>query len=135
MIVGATDEDTVVEFDVVAGQRHDAPLLKPLLKKALKRVPEIEEVVGDRGFDGGPQRQACFDLGTMPQIPGKSNQHEPAEVYGEAYRERNRVERLFAKMKQFRRVATRYEKLKATFKGLLNLVFGFIKLRAIVNRA
>ena len=72
VIVGATDEDTVVDFDVVPAQRHDAPPLKPLLKKAMKRVPEIEEVVGDRGFDGQPQRQACFDLGTMPQIPGKS---------------------------------------------------------------
>ena len=98
-------------------------------------MPEIQEVVGDRGFDGQPQREACFDCGTMPQIPGKSNQAEPAEVYDEAYRERNKIERLFAKMKQFRRVATRYEKLKATFKGLLNLVFGFIKLRATVNRA
>ena len=130
-----TDENTAVEFAVVPGQRHDAPLLKPLLARALKRVPEIEEVVADKGFDGQPQRQACFDLGTMPQIPGRSNQKEPAEVYPEAYRERNKVERFFAKMKQFRRVATRYEKLKATFTGFLNLVFGFIKLRAIVNTA
>ena len=38
-------------------------------------------------------------------------------------------------MKQFHRIATRYDKPKVTFKGLLNLVFGFIKLRAIVNRA
>jgi len=90
--------------------------------------------VGDRGFDGQPQREACFGLGVMPQIPGKSNQREPAEVYGEAYRERNKVERLFAKMKQFRRAATRYDKLKATFTGILHLVFGFIKLRATVNR-
>ena len=71
----------------------------------------------------------------MSQIPGKSNQAEPAEVYPEAYRERNKVERLFAKMKQFRRAATRYDKLKATFRGILQLVFGFIRLRAIVNRA
>ena len=50
-------------------------------------------------------------------------------------RRRNRVERFFAKMKQFRRAATRYEKLKVTFGGFLNLVFGFIRLCAIVNRA
>ena len=130
-----TDEDTAVAFVVVPGQRHDAPLLKPLLKAAVGRVPEIEEAVADKGFDGRPQRQACFDLGVMPQIPGRSNQKEPAEVYPEAYRERNRVERFFAKMKQFRRAATRYEKLKVTFGGFLNLVFGFIRLRAIVNRA
>ena len=109
--------------------------MKPILKKALKRVPEIEEAVCDKGFDGRPQRQACADLGAMSQIPGKSNQAEPAEVYPEAYRERDKVERLFAKMKQFRRAVTRYDKPKATFAGILQLVFGFIRLRAIVNRA
>ncbi len=68
-----TDEDTVVAFEVVPGQRHDAPLLKPLPKAAVGRVPAIEEAVADEGFDGRPQRQACFDLGVMPQIPGRSN--------------------------------------------------------------
>ena len=128
-----TDEDTALSFVVVPGQRHDAPLLKPLLRVAVGRVPALEEVVADKGFDGAPQRQACFDLGTMPQIPGRENRAEPAEVYPEAYRERNRVERFFAKMKQFRRAATRYEKLKVTFSGFLHLIFAFIKARASVN--
>ena len=47
----------------------------------------------------------------------------------EGYVERNRVERLFGKLKQFRRVATRYEKLKVTYLGLLHLTLGFIRLR------
>ena len=130
-----TDENTAIAFAVVPGQRHDAPLLEPILKVAVGRVPATEEVVADKGFDGAPQRRACFALGTMPQIPGRKNQAEPAEVYPEAYRERNRVERFFAKMKQFRRATTRYEKLKVTFSGFLHLVFAFIKARAIVNRA
>jgi len=125
----------VIEFDVVPGQRHDAPLLEPLLEKAQKRVPEVEELVGDRGFDGQPQREACLDRDVMPQIPGKKNQKDPAEVYPEAYRERNKIERLFGKLKQFRRAATRYDKLKSTFKGFLKLCFAFIRLRSIVNRA
>jgi transposase len=44
-----------------------------------------------------------------------------------------RVERLFAKLKEFRRVATRYEKLKQTFLGMIHLALGFIRLRAQVN--
>ena len=52
-----------------------------------------------------------------------------------AYRERNQVERLFAKAKPFRRVATRYDKLRETFLGLLHLVLGFIRLRSSVNTA
>lgn len=58
--------------------------------------------------------------------------------HGEAaYRERNRVERLFVKLKEFRRIATRYEKLKVTFLGIIHLALGFIRLRATfnVNRA
>jgi transposase len=47
--------------------------------------------------------------------------------------ERNRVERLFGKAEQFRRVATRYDKLRATYLGLLHLVFGFIRLRRLTN--
>ena len=53
----------MIAFAVVPGQRHDAPLLKPLLKAAVGRVPAIEEAVADKGFDGRPQRRAGFDLG------------------------------------------------------------------------
>jgi transposase len=48
-----------------------------------------------------------------------------------AYRERNKVERLFCKLKNYRRLATRYEKLTATFKGLLHLVFATIAIKAL----
>jgi transposase len=50
-----------------------------------------------------------------------------------AYRERNRVERLFAELKEFRRVATRYDKLKASFVGWVHLALGLIRLRAATN--
>ena len=50
------------------------------------------------------------------------------------YRERNRIERLIGKMKPFRRVATRYEKLKPTFLGLIHLVLGFIKVKSRVQQ-
>ena len=53
--------------------------------------------------------------------------------YRAAYRERNRVERRFAKLKEFRRVATRYEKLRETFLGMIHLALGFIRLRATAN--
>jgi transposase len=51
----------------------------------------------------------------------------------EGYVERNRVERLFGKLKQFRRLATRYDKLKETFLGMIHLALGFIRLRALAN--
>lgn len=135
--MAAADEDTLLAAEVVPGERADAPLLVPLLDATLARTGPIDEVVGDKGFDSDALRRACLDREAMPQIPGRSNRADPREVYDEAYRERNRVERLIGKGKQFRRFATRYEKLKATFLGVIHLVFGFIRLRklSIVNTA
>src|SRR5918997_1083465 len=66
--------------------------------------------------------------------PGQAHDPPPPEPLDRvAYRERNRVERLFAKLKEFRRVATRYEKLKQTFLGMIHLALGFIRLRAKTN--
>jgi transposase len=119
--------------DVVAGQRHDAPLLDPMLDKTAARVGQIDEVVGDKGFDGAPQRQACRGHGADPVIPAKKNRVDPEPLDVAAYRERNRVERLFGKLKEFRRVATRYDKRKRMFLGWLHLILGFIRLRAKTN--
>ena len=133
-----SDEDTVLAVDVVPGQANDAPLLVPTLDKVLKRVPDLAEVVGDKGFDGDKLREQCLDRGVDPNIPLKSNRDPDKWVCDPAaYRERNRVERLFGKAKEFRRIATRYEKLKVTYLGLLHLVLGFIRMRrqASINTA
>jgi transposase len=119
--------------DVVPGQAGDAPLLEPLLDATLDRVPEVEEVVGDKGFDGDGQREACLDRDVIPMIPNKKNRIDPWPFDPAAYRERNRVERLFGKLKQFRRAATRYEKLRVTFLGVIHLALGFIRLRKLTS--
>ena len=134
MVVTAADEDTALVVDVLPGQAHDAPHLVPLLDRTLDRVPVVDEVVGDRGFDGDRLREECLDRDVNPNIPLKANRDPDRwSWYAEGYRERNRVERLIGKAKQFRRVATRYDKLKATYLGLLHLVFGFIRLRRLTN--
>ncbi len=130
MVVTAADEDTALVVDVLPGQAHDAPHLVPLLDRTLARVPVVDEVVGDKGFDGDRLREECRDRDVNPNIPLKANRDPDRwSWYQDGYRERNRVERLFGKLKQFRRVATRYEKLKATYLGLLHLTLGFIRLR------
>ena len=130
MIVAVSDEDTTLAVDIVPGQAHDAPLLVPILDRTLARVPVVDEVVGDKGFDGDALRQACLERQVNPNIPVKSNRDPDKWAFDpDGYKERNRVERLFAKAKQFRRIATRYEKLKVTYRGMLHLVLGFIRLR------
>jgi transposase len=133
-VVAAADEDTALAVDAVPGQAGDAPLLVPLLDRALRRVPVVDEVVGDKAFDGDRLREECLERDVNPNIPLKANRDPGRWAWcPEGYRERNRVERLFAKTKQFRRVATRYEKLKATYLGLLHLVLGFLRLRKRTN--
>jgi transposase len=116
----------------VPGQDHDAPHLNTMLDQAAERVPEMEQVVGDKGFDGEPQREACRNHGAKPVIPYRSNTTKARRFDKNAYHARNGVERLFGKLKEFRRVATRYEKLKRTFLGVIHLALGFIRLKRIV---
>lgn len=128
MAVG--DENTTLAVDVVPGQAHDAPLLLPILAQACRRAPNVDEVVGDKGFDGDVLREQCLERDVDPQIPLRSNRDQGKwECKPEVYRERNRVERLLGKAKEFRRIATRYDKLKATYLGMLHLVLGLIRLR------
>ena len=133
IVLTAADEDTALAVDVIPGQAGEAPRLEPLLDRTLDRVGPVDELVADRAFDGDPQRHACVDRDVCPVIPNKANRVEPWPFDPEPYRERNRVERLFGKLKQFRRVATRYEKRRAMFLGVLHLALGFIRLRRLAN--
>ena len=128
MVVVCADEGTAIAVDVVPGQAGDAPQLHRMLDRAKARGP-VEEIVGDKAFDGDALRAGCRARGAEPVVPYKKNRVDPAPLDEAAYRERNRVERLFGRMKQFRRIATRYEKLKVTYLGLIHLTLGFIRLR------
>jgi transposase len=129
-----TDEDTAVAARLTPGQAGDAPQFEPLLDEALARVPDAEEAVADRAYDSWAIRIRLLQDEDMPaQIPSKANAAEPWPYDEEAYKERNRVERLVGKMKQFRAVATRYDKLGDVFLTTVRLVLCFIKARSIVN--
>lgn len=137
----ACDEDGVIAVDVAEGQRNDAPLAEPVLDRAHERLGRIDQVLADRAFDSDAIRGAILDrLDAPPVIPNKKNRTAPwpwDEQMQETYKERNRVERGFAKAKQYRRFATRYEKLKEVYLGVVRLVFGFIHVRKLarpVNR-
>jgi transposase len=108
-------------------------MLEPMLDRTLERLPGIDELVGDTGFDGDAQRLACAERNVFPNFPNRANRRGPWPFLRDGHVGRNRVERLFARLKQFRRVATRYEKLKQTFLGLIHLALGFIRLRSRLN--
>ena len=78
-----------------------------------------EAVLADKGYDSGANRTAIRRHGAEPCIPPRKNRTEPIEYDRHLYKERNAVERYFARIKQYRRVATRYDKKAANFLGFV----------------
>ena len=89
----------------------------------------MEVLVADRAYDSDAIREELFDADIIAAIPSRANRIEPVELEPELYAERNRVERLVGKLKQFRRVATRYDKLAATFLAFVQVTAAFVAVR------
>ena len=80
--------------------------------------------------------RACIrDQGAIPNIPNRANRKKKYRWKKAIYRERNLVERFFNKLKQFRRIATRYDKLGAAFFAFIQLASIRIFLRSIESTA
>jgi transposase len=106
-----------IAFRLAPGQAHELPHAVPLLDR-LPRVPRW--VVADRGYASHAFRNHVWNFGARPAIPSKCNEAVLA-CPGWAYTNRNRVERLWARLKEWRAVATRYEKTARSFMGVLCL--------------
>jgi transposase len=106
-----------VAFRVAPGQAHELPHAVPLLDQ-LPGVPRW--VVADRGYASHAFRDHVWSMGARPAIPAKRNE-APVACPDWAYTNRNRVERLWGRLKEWRAVATRYEKTARSFMGVLCL--------------
>lgn len=82
--------------------------------------------VGDKAYSSQNIRKLLRPKGTTPVIPKRSNQKRRSRFNRGLYRERNRVERLINRLKQYRRIATRYEKYAVNY--LTMLMIGAIRL-------
>ncbi len=109
----AADARTAIIFSLSPGQAHDAVEGRALLKK-LKGKP-IRHVLMDRAYEGNETRQLVLELGFEPIVPPKCNRLEPWEYDKELYKKRNEVERLFRRLKGFRRIFSRFDKLDVVF--------------------
>jgi transposase len=104
------------------GQMNDqkgAGLLAPVL-------PPARELIADRGYDSNPFRAALAERGIAACIPSKKNRKQPIPYDALLYRQRHRIENMFGRLKDWRRIATRYDRCATTF-------FGAITLAAIVT--
>jgi transposase len=126
--LAAADESTAVVVVLTPGECHDAKAF-PQVFDAIPESCPAEFAVMDKGYDSDEIRNALVDRDIAPVIPSKANRIEPIEHSKRHYKTRNRVERLIAKLKQFRRVATRYEKLAGTFLAIVQLTATFLTVR------
>lgn len=116
-------------FCVTAGQRHEAVVFERLMEQEAVRRPmggrpklRPQRVVGDKGYRSKHIRQYLQRRGIRMTIPRKSNERRTGPFDRTIYQERNRIERLINRFKQYRRIATRYEKRGANYGAMLTLV-------------
>jgi transposase len=81
----------------------------------LDQRPPAKAIIADKGYDADRLRSALRAKGTRPVIPGRSNRKKPIRYDEHRYRERWRIEAAFCRLKDFRRIATRYDRLAANF--------------------
>ncbi len=111
----------LVRFVILPGQAHD-----------LAGVPELIDdlqygaLIGDRAFDAGWLIEAIGESGAMAVIPARRHRTVPRHHDREMYKWRHRIENFFARIKEFRAIATRYDKTEASFAAAIHLVSGVV---------
>ena len=81
----------------------------------LDALPEADVLIADKGYDSDRFREALEERGIAPCIPGRANRKKPVAYDVELYKKRNLIERMFARLKDWRRIATRYDRCAHTF--------------------
>ena len=133
----AADARTAIIYAISAGQDHDGPHGRKLLKRLgpAKKKAEGEQLklflVADRAYEGNETRQLAVALGYTPVIPPKTNRRHPWEYNRPIYKRRNEVERLFRRLKGYRRVFVRYDKLDVIFLAFITLALIHDTLRSV----
>ena len=113
-----------IKFSLSPGQDGDAPRGRELMASLdvdLCKSLGVKYVVMDKAYEGDETRQLALDLGLEPVVPPKANRKAPWSLNEAVYKTRNEVERLFRRIKGYRRLFTRFEKLDVMFIAYLHL--------------
>ena len=108
---------------LTAGQVHDLACAQDLIENA-----DPEALIADKAYDADPLIDSLAEREITPVIPPKSNRKIKRDCDFALYRERNLIERFFNKIKHFRAIATRYDKLARNFLAAVQLVSAIILL-------
>ncbi|WP_151959462.1 IS5 family transposase, partial [Acinetobacter bereziniae] len=114
-----------IDFIITDGTTHDVKVAPDLISKL--DLNEVEVVCADKGYDSEPLRQQIRATGTKANIPKKSNsQSNNDHMDWYLYKIRHLVENMFCRLKQFRGIATRYDKLKRNYESSVALACIFL---------
>ena len=84
-------------------------------------LPEADWLLADRGYDADWFREGLVDKGIRPCIPGRKSRKTTIRYDKRRYKRRNRIERMFGRIKDWRRVATRYDRSPTVFLSAIML--------------
>nr|WP_244396047.1 IS5 family transposase [Beijerinckia indica] len=118
-------------FVLTSGETSDYAATPALLGMP---VAKPKAMLADKGYDSDEVRASLLLKGILPVIPPKANRKESVSYDFKLYKDRNRIERMFNRLKQFRRIATRYDKTAVSFLKFLAIAAAKIWLPTFVNR-
>jgi transposase len=124
----AADARTAITFHLSPGNAHDGPEGRRLLGSMGPPTSQVCLIM-DRAYEGKATRQLALQLGFTPVVPPKQNRISPWEYDRAMYCRRNEIERLFRRLKGFRRIFSRFDKLDVMFMAFIHfaLIVEFLK--------
>jgi transposase len=111
----------LARWTLSGGQVHDVTQAEAILDGIVTQA-----IVADKAYDADPLIEIITQQGACAVIPPRENRREPRAFDTHQYKHRNLIERFFCRLKQFRRIATRYEKLASRFSSFIALVAAFL---------
>lgn len=110
-------------FHLTPGQAHDLEGSDALMDE----IPDGSHVLADKAYDADERvREKLKEKNCTAVIPPRSNRNNPAQYDQEIYKDRHLIENFFAKLKQYRAIATRYDKTALNFLGAIYLAASII---------
>jgi transposase len=112
-----------IEFKITGGEVHDCKVAPEFIAQ----LPFADYTVADKGYDSEEVRRVIREKGSIPVIPRKSNSTiGNDDMDWGLYKYRHLVENVFARLKHFRSIATRYDKLKRNYTSMVALACGYL---------
>lgn len=111
----------LARWTLTAGQTHDVTQAQTLIEGI-----RTQAVVADKAYDADALIEFITQAGASAVIPPRENRRQPRSFDAHHYKHRNLIERFFCRIKHFRRIATRYDKLASRFSSFIALVAAFV---------